>query len=835
MSLRKRLCWAPCLLLVVLGWPASADAGYKIAVMEMEGKGAAAVQASFVANLGGGHTLVTPAEVSAVAQRLGLGATCIAANIPNLARTLQVSAVICGEVERKKLVLSIYNGADGKLVQTVNVRLRRGKLTARNLTRARPKIEAALASTAAPTAAPLVPTQSSDPLQQALKVLASPRASNRIAALGALSRQTGWKAARPMACTLLNDPDLQVRKAAASHLGKMHDLAGLTAMRAAAMLESNGQLKQQLRTILMGLRQRVNALVLQIQDPDPNKREAAARALAMGAYSQALKPLLQALQDADPRVRLRAVEGLRQFAKPLARAALRQAIRDSDATVQQTANTYIQEHQRLAGWRAFYRSYMRVIKQARSNDPVKRRDAVIALGVSSATSAVKWLSKMMLTDTDADVRIAVAWTLVLLGKKRGEAALRIAVDNDSSEDVRKAIRAYLDIGKADLDSLISGLSSTDPGQRRMAAASLALRPVKRVRPHLVKSALCDPETAVRAVALRGLARGGDPLSLTTIKLLMFRDPAPDVQRVATMMYVLVGWEEAAGPEPRVALKKKARWDTEDPNKQKHVTLVNKEVEAKKVKITPSCPLGCRALQARIGGSSLFVRNYSVENPASTMDDEGLTSLPVAGFNLGVEVYPATWFTKNWLANFGIGLSYAHYFGLQWKTTNDPDIVNDISHNVFTVDFLRVRWQPARRARVPTLYGRFGLRYMGFHMNDEDVPEAHIPDVSATSLSLGLAMKVPIKSAHLLIGIDYLPMMSWGEVTEDSEFGGGGGMGLLGTVGFGGPFSKLLGWRVELTYTLYLLELDRVQGFSTRLADSIVDMYFHGRFSLTFNI
>ena len=832
MSLRKRLCLAPWLLLV-LAVPAAAQAGYKVAVMEMEGKGAAGVQAAFLSNLGGGHTLVTPEEVSAIAQRLGLGTTCIGANIPKLASTLQVQAVICGDVERKRLVLTVYNGADGKLVQTVKIKLRRRKLTRRALARARPQIEAALASTAAPVAAPVVPSQSADPLQQALNVLASPVASNRIAALSALARLSNWTARRSMACTLLNDKDLSVRKAAAAQLGKIHDLAGVTAMRAGAVLEKDAQLKGTLRSQLMGLRQRVDALAQEINYTNARKREAAAHALAMGAYPQALGPLLKAMQDSDPRVRLRAVEGLRQFAKPTARAALRKAIQDTDATVQQTANTYIQEHQRLAGWRAFYRSYMRVIKHTRSKDAVRRLDSVVALGVSTSTNAVKPLSKMLLSDPDENVRVAVAWTLVLLGKKRGEAAMRIAADNDSSPRVQQAIKAYLAIASANANALLRELSDTDAAKRRHAAAMLSLRPTKTVRAGLVKTALCDPDTSVRAVALRGLARGGDPLSLTTIKLLMFRDPAVDVQRVATMMYVLVGWEEAAGSEPKVVTK--TRWDTEDPNKQKHATIVKKEEAAKKMPEVRYCPLGCRALQARVGGGSLFVRNYSVENPTNDIDGEGLTSLPVGGFNLGVEVYPATWFTKSWLSNFGMGLSYAQYFGLQWTTKNDPDTVTDITHQVFTVDFLRVRWQPARRKRVPTLYGRFGLRYMGFSMNDEDVPEAHIPDISATSLSVGVAMSLPIRSSHLLIGIDYLPMMSWGEVTEDDEFGSGSGMGLLGTVGFGGPFSKLLGWRVELTYTLYLLELDRVDISTRRLADSVVDMYFHGRFSLTFNL
>ena len=827
---------APALLLLsllLLPLSAAGQGTYKVAVMELEGPGAARVQASLLANLGGGHTLVTPEEVTAVAQRLGLGGTCIPANIPSLARTLQVSAVICGTVEGHKLVLSIYNGADGRLAKAVTVRLHRRKLTKKRLQRARARIEAALAKTSVPTAAP-TPAQSLDPLQQALKVLASPAASNRIAALGALSRLSGWRSTLPMACTMLRDPELQVRRTAAQYLGNMHDLAGLTAMRAAAVTERDTKLKQSLRSSLMGLRQRVDALVAQLQSPDASKRQAAARALSLGVYQQGMRPLVKALGDQSPGVRLRAVEGLRQFAEPAARAALRQAVTDTDLSVRQAASTYIQEHQRLAGWRAFYRSYMRVIKHARSNNATTRVDSVVALGVNSSTSAAKHLSKMMLKDPDQNVRLAVAWTLVLLGKKRGEAAMRIAADNDKSDKVRKVVRAYLEIGKADPDALVKELLAADSDTRWRAAAALGLRPTKKVLPYLVNTALCDADTAVRAVALRGLARGAGSLALTTIKLLMFRDPAVDVQRVATMMYVLVGWQESAKPEPRVA-SKKPRWDTEDPIKQKHSTLVKKQEDARRAPPeTPSCPLGCRKLQARIGGSALFVRNYVVENPINPTYEDGLTTMPVGGFNLGVEVYPATWLTKNWFSNFGIGLSYARYFGLQWKSQNDPDTVTDITHDVFTVDFLRVRWQPARRARMPTFYGRFGLRYMSFLMNDEDVPEAIIPDVSATSLSVGIMMKLPIRSAHLLIGFDYLPSISWGEIADNEEFGNGDGMGLLGTVGFGGPITKLLGWRVELTYTLYMLSMEPSE-VDERFADSIIDMYFHGRFSLTFNL
>lgn len=823
----------------LLGAASEADAR-KLALVALQGPGAQAVQRTLAKGLSRGHTVITPVEIAAVAQRLGLSGGCKPAELPRLATTLGAEAVICGTVAgrraRRKLTLTLY-GADAKVLLSTTVALVRGKLTKRRVGRLVPKLEQALDQAAAAAAPTPAPAASVDPLQDATKRLASPVAADRVAALGSLSRIPDWRALQPMSCSLLNDKAMAVRSAAASHLGTVNDLSALTAMRAAAVLETNAGLRQRLRSVLKGLRQRVSGLVAQLRDPDAARRAAAAKALSAGVYPQALAPLVQALVDPDVRVRRNAVEGLRYFAEPAARAGLRSASRDNDPSVRQRASTYEQEHQRLGAWRAFYRSYMRIIKKTEAAAAPQRSEAVIALGISLASNADKRMAAMVLQDADEQVRIDTAWSLVLLGKKRGDAALRIAADNDASENVRQVIKSYMAINSANLKDLLAKLRSEVPQLRRRAAAALSLRPKRDVLPHLVRASLCDADEGVRSAALRGLARANDPLALTTVKLVMFRDSSAVVRQSAMMLYVLVGWQDVPGR--RVAAKRpaKAAKDTEDPEYKEKLRRAKEQARKKELAkpVEPSCPLGCRALQAQVGASSLFIRNYGVTEPANAIDSEGITTTPVAGFALGAEVFPATWFTKNWLANFGVGLSYARYFGLRWHTTNNPDEDFDASHEVLTVDFLKVRWQPVRSERVPTLYGRFGLHYLGFSMNDEAQNEAHIPDLSATSLSVGLAARIPIRSLHLLIGADYLPGLSFGEVTEDSEFGDGDGWGVLGTVGLGGPITKMLGWRADLTYTLYMLEFKRVSGVALRLADGVTDMYFHGRFSLTFNL
>ncbi len=55
------------------------------------------------------------------------------------------------------------------------------------------------------------------------------------------------------------------------------------------------------------------------------------------------------------------------------------------------------------------------------------------------------------------------------------------------------------------------------------------------------------------------------------------------------------------------------------------------------------------------------------------------------------------------------------------------------------------------------------------------------------------------------------------------------------VGVGGPFSRLLGWRRDLPYPHSSLALEPDTPDASRTADSVIDLYLHGRASLTFNL
>ena len=57
---------------------------------------------------------------------------------------------------------------------------------------------------------------------------------------------------------------------------------------------------------------------------------------------------------------------------------------------------------------------------------------------------------------------------------------------------------------------------------------------------MIRAAMCDAEPKVRSAAMRGLARIGNPMARTAIKVSMTRDPSKRVRRVAYMMYILAG-------------------------------------------------------------------------------------------------------------------------------------------------------------------------------------------------------------------------------------------------------------------------------------------------------
>jgi HEAT repeat protein len=371
--------------------------------------------------------------------------------------------------------------------------------------------------------------------------LAKLRAANpvlRVQALDELSKFTDWRAMVPMSCALLNDKTLVVRQAAARTLQNMHDRSILTALRVAAVIESDAKQLKTVRGILGNMRKRVDALVNQLQSKDVTQRVLAARALGQAAYPQGQPALIQALKDTDARVRLEATMGLTNYDDNAALQALRLAGSDSDKRVRQTIDLHFKKLDRLRGWRAFYKDPNRLVMKTTDKSPIWRIDAAVALGIAGAERAAGNLISLLHNDQEEAVRLAAAWALVLMASDAGEKALKKAASEDKSERVRLTARKYMVIDKVALVDLMQQLQDERSGVRRDAAEALSLRPTGAALQPLIRTATCDSDPAARGAALRGLARIGNAFARSVIKVTQDRDEDKDVRRTAMIMYIL---------------------------------------------------------------------------------------------------------------------------------------------------------------------------------------------------------------------------------------------------------------------------------------------------------
>lgn len=377
-------------------------------------------------------------------------------------------------------------------------------------------------------------------LKQRIAKLASANPADRIAAITGLATFTDWRAMVPMSCALLSDRSVHVRTAAAKSLADMHDASVLTALRVAAVIEPDAAQKNRVRGLLQSLRRRVDNLVKQLSDKDLSTRVRAARALGQAAYPPGLPALVAAAKDKEAKIRRVAIEGLRNFNKKEAQDALKAALADSDAEVRRIANEYFQQQERLAKWSGFFRDANRLVMKTTAKDPHWRADAAIGLGIAGAERMVDSLTNLLLRDPDENVRLAAAWALVLMSSTAAENALKKAAGKDKSQRVRLTARKYLVIDKVSVSDLIEQLAAEKPGIREDAAEALALRASGNVLHHLIRTSMCDQVPQVRAAALRGLGRVGNPLAKTVIRIARARDKDQAVKRVATMMYFLTG-------------------------------------------------------------------------------------------------------------------------------------------------------------------------------------------------------------------------------------------------------------------------------------------------------
>lgn len=869
MTFRMRLVLLPIVLLLLVCATSTSHAGERrrVAVVQFKG-GDAILRGAVMTSLSDGHTILLPNEVDKAVSEVGLTNKCKAGKVAALGAAIKAEVVICGGTKgvpwRRRFTLTVLNGADGKKLGTAAVILLKVGLTEAQMKRITPRLEKAIAK-ATPMEAPDEPGSSTaapaplKPVPTLVKDLDSPVLGDRLDAVRELARHRNWQAAPPMSCALLRDSEVDVREAAAKALTHAwHDQVVNHALRLAGRMETNSALRAKIKAGAAGLKQEVTGLLAQLSSADQNQRLAAVQALSMAGYKETVMGLIRAAGDVDPGVRLFALQGLRAFNSAQARSKIQAATRDGDANVARAARGFLDERKRLAAWRGFHMSYMKVVKKTSSRYPAWRADAAVALGISGADSAINRLEQMLRGDPEASVRLAAAWSLMVLGTPRSMAAVRGSSRSDSDPRVRRTCAGFLQLKSLNFKQEILKLSDKLGEFRLQAAQTLALRSDEPSTLYpLARSALCDPSAHVRMAALTGLAREGSPLANEAIRLAMFRDGADDVRRFAMMLHVLVAWEE---PEPAktVASKETASWmsDSEDPiATEKRREEAAKKVAAEKKKeeeaVPDRCPVGdCHAIRVMVGATSLFMRRLEVDvgDVGRPVDGEPMTSTPVAGMGIGFELYPGAFFTRGWFSNIGVGLRYARSFGLSWKTDKmtDKDEATTITHQVISADFLRLRWQPVRNERVPTINFRFGLHHQEFLFNDDnDLSASPVPDLTATSLVVGLSLDVPIVTAKLFFGADYLAVQSWGEIMEPTNFRTklstdllgplrgydvGSGFAIQARAGVRGPLAWKIGWHLEAAYNYYNISFDST---SARKAEGSQDHFLSGVLYLTF--
>jgi hypothetical protein len=298
----------------------------------------------------------------------------------------------------------------------------------------------------------------------------------------------------------------------------------------------------------------------------------------------------------------------------------------------------------------------------------------------------------------------------------------------------------------------------------------------------------------------------------------------DLRAAATVTEAPV-WEDSDGENPLLGRSRRRSAAT----RASVATAVRARPSA-----TSRRPFDEHALQLAVGPSMLLRRNYQVYDPASPADGQGWVSNPGAGFVLAAEVYPGAFFTQGWGAKLGLGLSYARTFGLVWKQSPDP-VEHSATHQVLTVD-ARARIALWRSERAPSLLLKLGYRYLGFGMNETPGVAAPIPDVSFSSLDLGVGAQIAIlpRWLHVTASFDYLPVLGRGEIATPDEYGSAAGGGMVFAGGVRGAIFGPVGWRFDVEYAWYTISFDG-DPTARRKADKARDRYVSGQLCLTYSL
>ena len=288
-------------------------------------------------------------------------------------------------------------------------------------------------------------------------------------------------------------------------------------------------------------------------------------------------------------------------------------------------------------------------------------------------------------------------------------------------------------------------------------------------------------------------------------------------------------------------------DVEDPlahSKPKHMArkgagkVKKKEEEVSRVD-------GSHAFRLAVGPVIRLWRFYDPQGvdpnvTGSAIIDAGYKPGYSAGLAIDSELFPGAWFSDGLAGCFGIGVQYSFVSGPAWNLQSNKGNVAE-SHqaiNHLLAVNARFRYHLFENPYIPIFTLKFGYHLLKYNMNDTDAVKAPFPDMTFSSLDVGLALDQAlwVNRLHLHGYFSYLPVLGLGEMTSKDFFGPTTGMssGLAMGGGFRGNIWGPVGLRLEVSYLRYTVSTFEHQTAQfTTWVSRVRDQYLNGMVYLTF--
>ncbi len=328
----------------------------------------------------------------------------------------------------------------------------------------------------------------------------------------------------PLAIRALEDPDTEVRLAAADAAVRLHAI-GATDIVAGWLNAPDARLRRKACEVARALPspRAVPPLARTLGDPDADVRLAAADALGHQASGDAVPPLLGRLDDSAPAVRIQIVAALARLGDVRAVVPLVGKVQDSSPEVREAVA-------RALGDLGDARASSALVLALRDTNADVRRDTLAALGRMRAADAVDAIAPFV-RDRAPSLRLSAIAALGRIASTEAVSVLvgSLGVGDDASATLdRTAVRdALIAAGPAAISPLRATLEST-PSAAAAASAAWVLGELhdRADAPRIV--AAMRRGVLPTAAALHALAGAGGPTEVPVV-LEFVADASPAVR------------------------------------------------------------------------------------------------------------------------------------------------------------------------------------------------------------------------------------------------------------------------------------------------------------------